>query len=1228
VLRAKRLFVHRMPIPSLPRRNQRDTVSGSMTCAVTTDDLSPLGSWLPTLDAETALRMLGLPEGRNGHEVARLVDTPIALREQLVHGRLRSDGGSEERASVGLARSGDLACLCSCHGFAQAPPCEHVTGLLLELAGSPALRTRLVDQSNAARDAATGDVPPPDLPRALALARRHGLDLEAARAASPRRTGLLDTTFAAWRRRGTVRPLGAAAFMVGVERGDDEDDVTAPPGLRVKIRIPGERTSFGPDDLEGRRLPAHEWRLFEPLARAPGGAREFVARGEKAAVFLERVAEAGAVLHDESGTDTLAVLTQPVRPALQLRAATDADVRANSLLQMRAAEVEEEQLKLRLAWLEYNADGRALDERGFRTLLGLSPDGASASGRDGAYLLEAVWRPTRAGGAIAAEGAPVPFDATILLRGATSWVYFAEARCFARVASDVGPIALARLAAHPQVLVERDELPRLPALMLEHFQSEGIALPSRDDLGLPPLPLPRTVLRVSGSTFHVEATLEAAYGETRFVLTPRSCATVEQHDRNAELERAALDVLGGTVLSLAAARRRPGRRSASAEQDTDTYRASGDDAVFFWTRDLPRLVADAAVGGALSEVVVPPALRNVTARAPLAATLAAEVAPRSTITVDLRYAADGIPADVEEIRQALAAKRRWVKLTDGSVAELSQRVANLATATHDTLGDAPSAELPRHVLGEVAAWSELAEHVELDSRLADWTQRLRELSASATPAPVAGLVGDLRSYQKIGLAWLQFLSELGAGGILADDMGLGKTIQTLAVVAWRRERDGAMPSLVVAPTSVAPNWIREAERFVPGLKCILLHGLGRHAHYEDVPQADLVVTTYALLRRDVERLRDIRFRYVILDEAQQIKNHAAATTAAAKSLPAEARLALTGTPIENRLLELWSILDFVNPGMLGSWRSFSRRYERPVVAALAEAPPSDDPDALVDPAEVLEAAQQAAVDEAAALRARIRPFVMRRTKADVESDLPPKIETDVIVDLTPAQHRAYAALVTATREDLARRLAADGFERNRMVVLTALLRLRQMACDPRLVDRRFRAQDSAKLEAFRELTAEVIASGRRALVFSQFVELLTLLRADLDQRGIAYSYLDGRTRDRSAVLQGFAEGTMPLFLLSLRAGGTGINLTAADVVIHLDPWWNPAVEEQATDRAHRIGQKKMVSVYRIIAAGTIEEAILRLKRQKRALASTVIDDDRGWLKQLTETDITELLSLP
>ncbi|HEY8514331.1 MAG TPA: SNF2-related protein [Candidatus Binatia bacterium] len=1188
-------------------------------------DLAPLQDWLPDLDADRVERMLGVHRAPSigRRTTAHLVGDPVALRNQLVLGKIRTNG-SVESVSVGVAHNGELAALCSCQGLGQEPPCEHVAGLLDEMAASPALRERLLRESSAEETQAAAPAAP-DLPRALSIARRHGIDLEAARAAVPRRTSLLDTTFAAWRRRGALRPLGAASFLIAVERGDE--DLEAPARLRVRVQPQGERQPFGPDDLEGRRLPAHEWRLFEPLRRAPEGGRDFVAEGEDAALFLDRIAEAGLTLHDFDGNETLTLLAQPVRPALRLRPATDEDVRANELLQMRADEVAEEQLKVRRAWLEYNTGGRPIDEPAFRALLGLPSAEAAASRFERGFVLEAVWRPTRPGGAIADEGAPVPFTETVLLRGATGWVFFPEARCFARVAHDVGPIALARLAAHPQVLVEPADVARVPALLHEHFQSEGVALPSRDELGLPPLPVPRIVLRVTGAVFAVEATLEAHYGERVIVLTPASCATIEDPERNAELERAAVDVVSATVLELA---RRPRRRRASVTPpDTETWRAQGDEAVFFWTHDLPRLVAETSAGGPLTEVVVPPALRNVTARPPLQATLTADAARPGSIVVALRYAADGIPADVEEIRQALAAKRRWVRLTDGSVAELSQKVAALVAATQDTLGNSLSAEVPRHLLGEVAAWSELAENVELDELLSSWTRRLRELASSPTAEPIPGLQGDLRSYQKVGVAWLQLLSELGTGGILADDMGLGKTIQTLALLAWRRARDGSMPSLVVAPTSVAPNWIREAERFVPGLRTVLLHGLGRHARYEDVPNVDLVVTTYALLRRDVERLRDIRFRYVILDEAQQIKNHAAATTAAAKSLAAEARLALTGTPIENRLLELWSILDFVNPGMLGSWRSFSRRYERPVMASLGElaGPAGDEDEDAEAVAAQIALEQEAAAAEAAALRARIRPFVLRRTKADVESDLPPKIETDVVVEMTPAQHRAYAALVTATREDLSRRIARDGFEKSRMVVLTALLRLRQMACDPRLVDPRYRPQDSAKLEAFRELTSEVIASGRRALVFSQFVELLTLLRQDLNERGIEYAYLDGRTRDRAAVLNSFTEGTMPLFLLSLRAGGTGINLTAADVVIHLDPWWNPAVEEQATDRAHRIGQRKTVSVYRIIAAGTIEEAILRLKRQKRALASSVIDDDRGWIEQLGESEVAELLGL-
>jgi SNF2 family DNA or RNA helicase len=547
--------------------------------------------------------------------------------------------------------------------------------------------------------------------------------------------------------------------------------------------------------------------------------------------------------------------------------------------------------------------------------------------------------------------------------------------------------------------------------------------------------------------------------------------------------------------------------------------------------------------------------------------------------------------------------------------------------TRDALDGATQGALPRHALGDLQAWSDLADEAAFDAPLMNWRERLRALAAPVEIADIPGLTADLRAYQRSGVGWLQFLSELGAGGVLADDMGLGKTVQTLALLVWRRNRDGQGPTLVVAPTSVAPNWIHEAQRFAPGLRSLLLHGVGRHAHYASVPACDLIVTTYALVRRDVERLRGIRFRYVILDEAQQIKNHTAATTAAVKSLDAEARLALTGTPIENRLLELWSILDFVNPGMLGSWRSFSRVYERPVASAVGEAIARSDDGTPVDGPMLEAGAEASARSQAGLLRARIRPFLLRRTKAEVQSDLPPKIETELVVEMTAAQRRAYAALAAAIRVDLELRISTEGFDKSRMQILTALLRLRQVACDPRLVDPRHKPEDSAKLSAFRELTAEVIASGRRALVFSQFVELLSLVRSDLDDKGIAYAYLDGRTRDRSRVIESFNTGVMPLFLLSLRAGGTGINLSSADVVIHLDPWWNPAVEDQATDRAHRIGQVKTVSVYRIVAAGTIEEAILRMKREKRALASAVIDDDATGVKRLSEADVAELLNL-
>ncbi len=1203
--------------------------------------LARLDEWLPEFDRERLARLVGAePLRRAAKRGVRPQGEPRPASASVVRASVAAAGDEPAATSVGLGREGQLACRCSC-GKTARQACEHVVGLLASLAASPALRRSILqaaDGTKAGADGKDGAASPAsdssesptaaqDRGRALALLRDQRLDAEVLR--RRRSTGLLDRTFAAWRRRGDLRPLGDVEFLLEVE---PEDPVSVEPGpvLHLRARPVAERRLFGPDDLESRRLPAAEWRLFESLGRSSSPAdRHFVARGGAATTFLDRAREAAVPLRDAKGVHAIGFAPWTLRAALRLRTPLDEEVRNHPVVSSLAEESEDEQRRIETARRRYAAERGPLSTEEFLRLAGL-PTGAADDAFDGApQVLEAAWMPIEKaadGSERAARVAPIPFAETLVFAGPRSFAFWPAGGVFAEVEAGTGPIALARLCEQPTVLVDAEDLQRLPALLREQFRGEGVSLPARAELGLPPLPVPHLALRVTGTAFSVRATLEARYGRRTITLLPDSVADLDDASRNAEAERAALDLVLGTRLRPSAPRR---GRAAAADPAALELSAEGDAAVEFWVRDLPRLVRAAGPGKALDEVSVPPAMRRLAARGQVRATLAASSTAGGAIEVALRFAAEGVSADVDAIREALLAKRRWVRLDDGSVAELSDRVAELAESAQDAFAKSESTTLPRWAIGEVEAWSALADEARLDGDVAGWTKRLRALPA-ADPGPIEGLRAELRSYQRTGVAWLQWLADLGVGGILADDMGLGKTVQALALLAWRRERDGKAPSLVVAPTSVALNWIREAERFVPGLDALLLHGADRHERYDDVAGADLVVTTYALLRRDVERLRGISFRYVLLDEAQQIKNHAAATTAAAKSLQAGARLALTGTPIENRLLELWSILDFCNPGMLGGWRSFSRRWERPVVEAIEGADPTgaeaaDEDDAGARPAARPERPPAAlAREETAALRARIRPFVLRRAKSEVQRDLPPKIESDVVVEMTPAQRRAYAALAANVRADLGPKIAGGGLDRNRMLVLTALLRLRQMACDPRLVDPRMDADDSAKLLALRELVSEVVGSGRRALVFSQFVELLTLLRADLDERGIEYCYLDGRTRDRQKVIEAFTEGSQPLFLLSLRAGGTGINLAAADVVIHLDPWWNPAVEEQATDRAHRIGQVRTVSVYRLVAAGTVEEAILRLKQRKRAIAGAVMDEGLGDLPRLDADEIEEL----
>jgi superfamily II DNA or RNA helicase len=484
---------------------------------------------------------------------------------------------------------------------------------------------------------------------------------------------------------------------------------------------------------------------------------------------------------------------------------------------------------------------------------------------------------------------------------------------------------------------------------------------------------------------------------------------------------------------------------------------------------------------------------------------------------------------------------------------------------------------------------------ELGRRLADAGQ------VADVPAP-AGLRATLRPYQARGLAWMQFLRACDLHGVLADDMGLGKTVQALAHILAEKEAGRLLqPALVVSPTSVLPNWRAEAARFAPDLRVLVSHGVDRHRGFGRMAAHDVVLTTYPLLVRDRAELAAQPFHLAILDEAQQIKNAQSQAAAAATALVARHRLCLTGTPIENNLGELWSQFRFLMPGFLGDAKTFRRTYRTPIEKHGDQV-------------------------RRAGLARRLRPFILRRTKADVEPDLPPRTEVVHAVELGRAQRDLYETVRVAMHERVRREIAERGVAGSRIVVLDALLKLRQICCDPRLLklDAARGVTESAKLAELMAMLESLLADGRRVLLFSQFTSMLALIRAALEARHIGCVELTGDTRDRAEPVRAFQAGEVPLFLISLKAGGTGLNLTAADTVIHYDPWWNPAVENQATDRAHRIGQDKPVFVYRLIVAGSVEERIGALQAAKSALAAAVLDGEAAGAMPLTADDIAAL----
>ncbi|WP_020561172.1 DEAD/DEAH box helicase [Thiofilum flexile] len=544
----------------------------------------------------------------------------------------------------------------------------------------------------------------------------------------------------------------------------------------------------------------------------------------------------------------------------------------------------------------------------------------------------------------------------------------------------------------------------------------------------------------------------------------------------------------------------------------------------------------------------------------------------------------------------------WVKLESKRLITIFDTLIELFD--YNALGT--DGRLRLHKL-QSAAFSEL-----LNSPLLQWSgaeaiqqlaTRLSDFSGITPVPPPEGLQATLRPYQQQGLNWLQFLREYQLNGILADDMGLGKTLQALAHLLIEQQRlPDAPPSLIVAPTSLMSNWRREAERFTPQLKVLVLHGSERHQHFETLKNYDLILTTYPLIVRDEALYAEYNFHYLILDEAQTIKNAKSKTSQAIFSLKAQHRLCLTGTPMENHLSELWSLFHFLMPGFLGSHDQFGRLFRTPI-----------------------EKHQDLARQHQ--LRQRIQPFMLRRSKALVASELPPKTEIIRTVALEGKQRDLYETVRLAMDQKVRDEINQKGLARSHIMLLDALLKLRQICCDPRLIKLE-QAQNiiqSAKLELLMTLLPEMVEEGRKVLLFSQFTSMLSLIETELVNANIRFTKLTGQTRRREEVINEFQEGDASVFLISLKAGGTGLNLTAADTVIHYDPWWNPAAENQATDRAYRLGQDKPVFVYKLITEETVEEKILRLQQRKQALADGIYSGKESESNDLSADDLLDLL---
>lgn len=577
------------------------------------------------------------------------------------------------------------------------------------------------------------------------------------------------------------------------------------------------------------------------------------------------------------------------------------------------------------------------------------------------------------------------------------------------------------------------------------------------------------------------------------------------------------------------------------------------------------------------------------------------------LEINVEY--DDISVPIDKIWKAWTQGKRYVQLKDGTYTSLPESWLEKLGHKLAALGlDLEKPPKKRFENFEAPILDKILEDIPETTSDAFWNvlrEKLHDFTEIKQVQAPKGLNATLRPYQIQGVSYMNFLHEYHFGGILADEMGLGKTIQTLTFLQYMKEKGHKGPNLIIVPTSVLPNWEREAQKFVPDMKRLVIYGSKRENLFKQIESSELIITTYALLRRDLDELLKFEFNAIILDEAQNIKNPNTITARSVRRMQARFRLCLSGTPIENTLLELWSLFEFLMPGFLGSQAAFQKGFVKPI---------KDGDD-----------------DSLGYLKARVKPFILRRTKNEVAKDLPPKVENIYYSALLEDQMELYTALARKLKEQVLQDVDEKGIGQSQISILDALLKLRQICCHPRLLKLDMPGLNtnlsSGKFEAFKDLVTSIIDDGHKVLVFSQFVQMLHIIRNWLHMVEIPFCYLDGTSKDRFEQVDRFNNSPeIPIFLISLKAGGTGLNLTSADYVIHYDPWWNPAVEDQATDRTHRIGQTRQVFSYKMICENTVEEKILKLQESKKGIADSIIPGQSAW-KSLTRSDLEMLFEV-